>query len=261
MFDLFKKKENKGPYDVKTVRDGLLQFIKEEFQKAEGGEGRNIKELNLFIACSPGERHIYEAAVFLNEKGRFKQEVQKIADDYALDIPEQWELVIVFQEGIPPEAVRLDLLHAALLIRTKDNSTPGPATAYLRILNGEAEKQEYEFKSSDGKINIGRGKKAQVEGGFFRLNQVAFDVESNKESNKFVSRQHAHVEWSEDKGCFMIFADEGGVPPGNKIKIKSALDEHLVKLHAMNIGHKLAEGDQVILGESAVLEFSYHPKA
>ncbi|OIQ65789.1 hypothetical protein GALL_526500 [mine drainage metagenome] len=55
----------------------------------------------------------------------------------------------------------------------------------------------------------------------------------------------------------MIFADDGGVPPRNKIKVRSALFENLVKLHSVGIGHKLAEGDQVILGESAVLEFSY----
>jgi len=133
MFDLFKKNENKGPKDVKTVRDGLLRFIKEEFQKAEGGEGRNIKEVTIFISCSPGEKHIYEAAVFLNEKGRFKHEVQRIADDYALDIPEGWELVVVFQDEIPPGAVKLESLHAAIFIRAKENSIQGPATAYLRV--------------------------------------------------------------------------------------------------------------------------------
>ncbi|BAU54929.1 hypothetical protein MgSA37_03109 [Mucilaginibacter gotjawali] len=44
MFDLFKKNENKGPKDVKAVRDTLLRFIKEEFQKAEGGRGATLRE-------------------------------------------------------------------------------------------------------------------------------------------------------------------------------------------------------------------------
>src|SRR5579863_10229043 len=68
MFDLFKKNENKGPKDVKAVRDTLLRFIKEELQKAEGGEGRNIKTVNIFICSVPGENHVYEAAVYLAEK-------------------------------------------------------------------------------------------------------------------------------------------------------------------------------------------------
>ncbi|MBB3059159.1 FHA domain-containing protein [Mucilaginibacter gotjawali] len=257
MFDLFKKNENKGPKDVKAVRDTLLRFIKEEFQKAEGGEGRNIKGINIFISCDAAEKHIYEAAVYVGEEDRFKGEIQRIADDYALDIPEGWEMDIDFTDEYPTEASIVNSLSAAIFIRTKENTIQRSATAYLRVLNGIAEKQEYEINSPEGKINIGRGKKVQVEDGFFRLNQVAFDAESTNESNKFVSRQHAHIEWSKDNGCFMLFADEGGVPPRNKIKVRSAQSESLVKLHSVTIGHKLGEGDQVILGESAVLEFSY----
>jgi len=258
MFDLFKKNENKGPKDVKAVRDTLLRFIKEEFQRAEGGEGRNIKGVNIFFACNAGEKHIYEAAVYMGEKDRFKEEIQRIADDYALDIPEGWETEIEFRDDYPPEAIQLDSLNAAIFIRTRENTLQRSAIAYLRVLNGVAENTEYKINSTDGKIAIGRGKKVQVEDGFFRLNHIAFDAESEDESNKFVSRQHAHIEWSSDNGCFMLFADDGGVPPRNKIKIRSALSENLVKLHSVSIGHKLVEGDQVILGESAVLEFSYH---
>jgi hypothetical protein len=54
----------------------------------------------------------------------------------------------------------------------------------------------------------------------------------------------------------MLFADEGGIPPGNKIKIRSASTENLIKLNSTHIGHRLEEGDQVILGETAVFEFS-----
>ncbi|MDR3696100.1 FHA domain-containing protein [Mucilaginibacter sp.] len=257
MFDLFKKNENNGPKDVKAVRDTLLRFIKQEFQKAEGGEGRNIKGINIFIGCNGTEKHIYEAAVYTEEPDRFKNEIQRIADDYALDIPEGWEMDVDFVDECPPEASKIDSLNAAIFIRTKENTIQRSAIGYLRVLNGESEKQKYQIKSSEGKINIGRGKNVQVEDGFFRLNQIAFDAESVNRSNKYVSRQHAHIEWNKDNGCFMLFADEGGVPPRNKIKVRSALIENLVKLHSVSIGHKLAEGDQVILGESAVLEFSY----
>ncbi len=258
MFDLFKKNENKGPSDVKVVRDVLLRFIKEQLQKAEGGEGRNIKGINIFIFGNPGEKHVYEAAVYAEEEDRFKQEIQKIADDYAVDLPGNWDLNISFEDEQPPQAIKVGTLDAAIFIRTKDNTTQKSATAYIRVLNGEAEKQEYTITSSGGKVNIGRGKKAQVEEGFFRNNHIAFLAESENESNKFVSRQHAHIEWNKDNGCFMLFADEGGIPPRNKIKIRSAANENLIKLNSVTIGHRLAEGDQVILGESAVLEFSYN---
>jgi len=54
----------------------------------------------------------------------------------------------------------------------------------------------------------------------------------------------------------MIFADEGGVPPRNKTKIHIASDGKMIKLNSTQIGHPMSEGDQVILGESAVLLFT-----
>ncbi|MDB5136343.1 MAG: hypothetical protein JWP37_2946 [Mucilaginibacter sp.] len=257
MFDLFKRNENRGPRDVKGLRDSLLRFIKEELQKAEGGEGRHIKGINLFISSNAGEKHIYEAAVYLEEKDRFKEEIQKIADDFALDIPINWEMQISFDDAFPPEAIKINDLDAAIFIRTKDHVIQKSGSAFIRILNGEADQNEYQITSAGGKINIGREKKALVDDGFFRLNHIAFPADSVNEGNKFISRQHAHIEWNNDSGCFMLFADDGGIPPGNKIKIRSVTNKNLIKLNSTHIGHKLEEGDQVILGESAVLEFSY----
>ena len=259
MFNLFKKNDD-SPKDVKTLRDALLQFVKEQLQKAEGGEGSNIKTINIFIFCGPAEKHIYEAAVYAGEKDKFKNEVQKIADDYALDLPVDWELEISYDKDYPPEAIKAINLDAAIAVRAKEIIVQKPKSAYIRVLNGEAEKLEYPLAPADGKITIGRGKSVQVDGGYFRLNAIAFDAESKDQSNKFISRQHAHIEWNREAGCFMVFADDGGVPPHNKVKVRSALNENIIKLNTIHIGHKLTEGDQVILGESAVLEFSYRPK-
>jgi hypothetical protein len=261
MFDIFKKDDNKGPVDVKIVRDLLLRFIKQELQKAEGGEGRNIKGIHIFILENNQDKHIYEAAVFSDEPERFKNEVQKIADDYALDLPQSWVLEVSFLAEIPPESIKIKDIDAALFIRTKDNTIQKSASAYIRILKGEAEKAEYQINSTDEKINIGREKRVQVDEGFFRLNHIAFPGDSTNESNKFISRQHAHIEWNKENGSFMFFADEGGIPPGNKVKIRSAANEMLNKLNSKQIGHKLAEGDQIILGETAVMEFSYKASA
>ncbi|WP_448698320.1 FHA domain-containing protein [Mucilaginibacter sp. AW1-3] len=261
MFDIFKKSDDKSTGDVKSVRDTLLRFIKKELQKAEGGEGRNIKGIHLFISADSSSKHVYEAAVYADDENKFKNEVQKIADDYALDLPKTWAMETEFCTDIPPEAIGIEGLDAALFIRTKDNTIQKSATAYIRVLNGEAEKKEYTLTSADGKVNIGREKKVQVSDGFFRLNHIAFPGDSSNESNKYISRQHAHIEWSNDHNSFMFYADEGGVPPTNKVKIRSAKDETLNKLNSTQIGHKLDEGDQVILGESAVIEFSYTPEA
>jgi hypothetical protein len=261
MFGIFKKEENTGPGDVKVVRDALLRFIKQELQKSEGGEGKNIKGIHLYILEDSADKHVYEAATYVDSPDQFKNEVQKIADDYAVDLPQNWALEIAFTTDVPAEATNIGDLRAALFIRTKDNSFRKSATAYIHILNGEAEKKEYAINSTDEKLNIGREKHAQADDGFFRFNHIAFPGDSNNESNKYISRQHAHIEWNNDNGSFMFFADEGGVPPGNKVKIRSAKSEVLNKLNSTQIGHKLDEGDQIILGDSAVIEFSYKPVA
>jgi hypothetical protein len=258
MFDLFKKETETSPQDVKGVRDALLRFTKEQLQKVEGGEGRYIKGLELFIACTDEEKHIYEAAVNLEEEGRFKNEVQKIADDFAIDLPAEWTMDINFVETMPTEAIKISNLNAALFIKTNKQSIQKSATAFIKILNGEAEKELYTITSSSGRINMGREKKVLGSDGFFRLNTIAFPADKNNDSNKFISRQHAHIEWNNEAGCFLLFADEGGVPPKNKIKIRSALNDTVIKLHSTHSGHQLEDGDQIILGESAVVEFSYN---
>ena len=96
----------------------------------------------------------------------------------------------------------------------------------------------------------------QTADSFYRVNTVAFPANSSNESNRFVSRQHAHIEWDAETGAFLLFADEGGVPPRNKVKVRSA-DGNIVKLQTIHFGHQLQEGDQIILGDSALLEFSY----
>jgi hypothetical protein len=79
--------------------------------------------------------------------------------------------------------------------------------------------------------------------GFFRKNFIAF--KDSDEKNRAVSRQHAHIEWDPDSGAFFLFADDGGVPPGNKIKVRTTGGAP-VKLMTTKLGHRLQEGDQVI---------------
>jgi len=263
MFNLFKNDEKNQPADVKAARAAILKAVKQELQKAEGGEGRNIRGIDLFIAAPDSEKHVYEAAVYADEPGRFKNEVQKIADDYALDLPSTWTLETSHFAELPVEAIRIKGTDAALFIRTRDNTIKKSATAFINILSGEAEQKTYRIDSGDGKINMGRDKNVQTADGFFRLNQIAFPGEINNNINKYISRQHAHIEWNNETGSFMLYADEGGVPPGNKIKVRAGASEVLNKLISTQIGHRLDEGDQVILGEGAVIVFTYKepPKA
>jgi len=258
MFDLFKKNTQNDPKDVKTVRDRLLQSIKEQLKKAEGGEGANIKGIQIFIAAAQDERYMYESAVYFGEGDRFKnEEVQRIADDYAIELPEQWTMEINFVETLPADAIKISGIDAALFIATRKNVVKKMAAAYIKVRIGEAEKSVYTITSNSGKICIGREKRVQAADGFYRENQIAFPQNSDNASNRFISRQHAHIEFDNESGNFLLFADEGGIPPRNKVKVRQATDANPIKLFTTNFGHALQEGDQILLGESALLEFSY----
>jgi len=256
MLDLFKQQKTK---DVKLLRSYILDFIKEQLKKTESGEGNNIRGLHLYSTCSEQEKYIYASALYLEEEGRFKEEeVQKIADDFAIALPENWWMEIVFTQEAPPEAIKATEADIALFISTQRKRTiHQEKTAIIKVLQGEAEKEQYILHSSSGKkINIGRESKVNTPDGFYRENYIAFPDKSNNKSNKSISRQHAHIEWNEDASAFFLFADEGGIPPMNKIKVRTT-DGNLVKLLTTEIGYHLHEGDQVILGESALLQFGY----
>jgi hypothetical protein len=242
---------------VKTIRHALLQYIKEQLRKAEGGEGGNITGLHLYFATSGEEKHLYEAAVYQHEQDRFRKEVQRIADDFAIELPGNWNLQIEFTDSLPAGMNKINTLPAALFISTaKKPITKKFPDAYVTVLNGEAAQERYTIKPDGARVYIGRDKKVQTADGFYRENTIAFDAGSAHESNKFISRQHAHIEWNSEAAAFFLFADEGGIPPKNKVKIKMQ-DGSLVKLQSTQIGHQLQEGDQIVLGESALLKFSY----
>ena len=251
------RKVTDNPTDVKGIRDAFLRSIKDELQKSEGGEGRNIKGLNLFIACTDTEKHLYESATHEYDHAIFKNEIQKIADDFAIDLPGSWALEITFTDELPSESLKIANLPASIFIQTRKHSIQKSTTAYITVLSAEAEQEKYTLTSGTQKTTIGREKKVQVDGGFFRMNTIAFPSDSKNDFNKFISRQHAHIEWDSETNCFILFADEGGIPPANKVKIKAVGDENATKLNSMQIGHRLQEGDQIILGEAAILLFSY----
>lgn len=258
MFDFFKQKDEASAPDVKTLRYQLLQFIKDQLKKWEGGEGSNIRGMQLFMSPTEEEQHLFEAAVYFDAKNKFKEEeVQRIADDYAIDLPTAYTLDLLFVEVIPPEAIKSKDLPVALHVSTKKQPVlTAQTTAYLKVVNGEAEQPVYELSDKAGKICIGREKKVRTQEGFMRENNIAFPSTSINSSNKFISRQHAHIEWNGEAGGFFLYADEGGIPPRNKIKVQTANGD-IIRLQSTHVGHHLHEGDQIVLGESALMQFSY----
>jgi len=262
IFTRNKGKDDK-PADVKVLRDTIIRFIKNELQKYQGGEARNVHQIGLFINCADTELPFYESAVYQNEKDRFKKEIQKIADDYAIDLPDDWQLALVFDE-LPEMAIKSINGIIGILINVKErknNQSIQKAVEYaqIRVLNGQTEQPTYTIDPEMGRINIGRGQVVELPDGSSRINHITFTIAPSNIANQYISRQHAHLEWNNEKKCFMLYADAGGLPPANKTKVKNAKLGQVYKLQTTGIGYALADYDQLILGESAVLEIRYDP--
>ena len=261
MFNLFNRSSDQHPMDVKLVREHILQFIKEELQKSEGGEGAHIHTLKIFAAPAATEKHLYEAAVYVAEPDRLKKEIQRIADNFSVNLPKDWVLETHLQDELPDEGIRYKELPLVLAIESEVVEAPqAPVvhnSARIVVIAGRAEAHEYMITSADGRVNMGREKTATTSGGGMRTNHIVFPDDPEFPGNRFVSRIHAHLEWNQKRGGFMLFADEGGVPPGNKTKVQPMGEEGQFKLNSAQVGHFLQDGDQLILGESVVLQFNY----
>jgi DNA-binding protein Fis len=255
MFDLFKKNTTPQADDAKSIRDMVMQTIKNQLRKAEGGEGSHIRGIQVYVSSSAEDQSMYESALYIHEEEKLRTEIQRLADDYAVGLPSSWKLEVLFVETLPTEATLVGGTKAAVFLTTTQTKVEQAVTAYLHVRNGEAEKAVYEMRSAAGRINIGREARVQTGDGFYRVNQVAFPGTSADPANKFVSRQHAHIEFNAVTGQFILFADEGGVPPRNKIKVLQGTHVQPIKLYSTQLGHALQPGDQILLGDAALLEF------
>lgn len=260
IFDFLRGDKNKGPLDAKGLREAILQFIKEELQKLDGGEGAAMAGLQLFVSAAAEERFLYDTALYSDDAEKLQEEIQRTADNFALSLPEDWKLTVDFVAELPVGSVQKAEMKVALLMKKKTKaaatSSAVPVEGMLQILKGDAEESSYILKPVSGRINIGRGKNVASNDGAIRINQIAFPEDPASEFNKYISRQHAHIEWDEPSGFYKLFADEGGVPPGNKTKIKNLRDESTHKLNSTVIGYPLHPGDQIILADIAVLKFT-----
>jgi hypothetical protein len=257
MLKFFSKSDDR-PADVKEIRHRVVQFIKDHLRKSEGGEGGAIRSMCLYLAPTAEERHLYEAAVYANEPNRLKnEEIQRIADDYAIDLPAGWNLDISIEDKLPDASIKAAGMPVALSISSGKKAVIHKETSgVIKVMHGGAEQDTYTIKSTQGRVNIGRDRNARTTEGFGRENSIAFPSTDDNPASRFISRQHAHIDWNKELGGFMLYADEGGIPPRNKVKVQQT-NGNLVRLQTTEIGHALMDGDQIVLGESVLMEFHY----
>ncbi|RYY40464.1 MAG: FHA domain-containing protein [Chitinophagaceae bacterium] len=241
--------------DAKSIREDLLYALRTRLASFQGNEARGLRNIIIYLAPPAEQRSLFEAALLVHEPGRFREELLRVAQDYDVALPEGWELKTEFVEILPEEAGRLEGMPVALLLHSGQRPGPAVRSARIRVLVGDTGGEEYPLTSGGDRVNIGREGKVQLPDGFVRINAIAFHGDSKAEANRFVSRQHAHISYDASLGQFVLFADAGGLPPHNKTKVKSLGAETAVKLQSAEVPHLLRNGDQIMLGNTALLEF------
>lgn len=127
---------------------------------------------------------------------------------------------------------------------------------------GSLLKEEYVLSSDEMKAkrisayNIGAGEFPQVPTGY-RENHIAIDDNPNSpmiEKNKYVSRMHAHIGYSDNFGFYLQVERDGTRLMGKRTRIFRG--EQKIELDNPQIKEPLQDGDLIELGKAVVLRYT-----
>lgn len=99
--------------------------------------------------------------------------------------------------------------------------------------------------------NIGRGECPRMDGGSYRQNHIAIDDNNNLETNRFVSRAHARIGFSENIGFYLQVEYGGSRLSGNRTRIIRGEDK--IEVENVEVKVPLQNGDLIELGKAVVL--------
>lgn len=139
-----------------------------------------------------------------------------------------------------------------------------PTVRHLRAVvtalpgRGSLIKEAYILDSAQCQhYNIGVGASPQLPMNAFRENHIAIDDDITSvqyENNKFVSRSHAHIGFSEELG-FYLQVEAGGsrVHSGNRTQVFRK--QQVIEAENLAVPVVLQSGDIIVLGKTVALKF------
>ena len=102
--------------------------------------------------------------------------------------------------------------------------------------------------------NIGRGEFPDMDGGGYRQNHIIIDDKNNLESNRFVSRAHARIGYSDNIGFYLQVEYGGSRLSGNRTRIFRG-EGKVIEVENIEVKEPLLNGDLIELGKAIVLQF------
>ena len=121
-------------------------------------------------------------------------------------------------------------------------------SAIYELSNEILEKEHRKF------YNIGRGEFPDMDGGGYRQNHIVIDDKNNLEINKYVSRAHARIGYSDNIGFYLQVEYGGSRLSGNRTRIFRG-EGKAIEVENIDVKEPLLNGDLIELGKAVVLQF------
>ncbi|MDX2151728.1 MAG: FHA domain-containing protein [Bryobacteraceae bacterium] len=185
---------------------------------------------------APERRRAY-AAVFQQGDALQRDARARLEDDGA-QMPEGFRLRVELAEDLetPFEIVYGEAVEA---------ERKGTAELRVRVVEGAAERAEYEFRKE--RINIGRlGEVRDGEQRLIRRNDVVFE-DSAAAPNSTVSRLHAHLDFDAEAGVYRLYDDRSNY--GTSIERGGRL---ITVPKGSSKGTPVQAGDEILIGRARI---------
>lgn len=133
--------------------------------------------------------------------------------------------------------------------------------AYVSIFGGKGKLLQEQYVLSAEEMEkegrkyylIGRGEFPEMGSGSHRRNHIVIDEENSIDANRYVSRAHAKIGFSENIGFYLQVENGGSRLSGNRTRIFR--DEKIIEMESTEVKEPLHDGDLIELGKAVVLKF------
>ena len=261
---------------AKSNGDGEKSAIEDKKPEENSVETREkikkatVKLLNSLYMTNPEKCKSKRVIVWLDtDTTTFKS-----FDDFAQELAENWAIErgytfekVEVKHGKPEKEqdarkVNVDIDSVAIYLQeqtVEEENHVKKACISVYGSNGSLLQEKYELSSEVLEkerrkyYHIGRGEHPDMEDGSYRQNHIVIDENNNLDKNKYVSRAHARIGYSENIGFYLQVEYGGSRLSGNRTRIFR--DEEKIEVENVDMKEPLHDGDLIELGKAVLLQY------
>jgi hypothetical protein len=238
---------SKDAPELAEIRLAVLDAVKAKSHRSSGKSvfPHNVVRIEL-LGVPEDQAHVFESDFLSNYlAGELRTSLKRSGYRF----PDDLRVEIITTPRLPEEKENWLAVETSLEQRKSEQHTGHLQPAKLFVLSGTANQKE--LLLSKARTNIGRTSEVFRQEGPSRRNDLAFTEEND--INRTVSREHAHILYSQKSGEYRIFNDRWYKGQSN-CGIWIVRDGMSQPVHRSARGTLLQAGDEIHLG-NAVLRF------